>query len=414
MTSGAAGTSGAGGTNATTGAAGTGGNVATGSAGTTGTAGSAGTTGGAGMTGAAGTTATGGTAGAAGRRAPRAREPPDAAGPVAPRAAAVAAVAAPGRRARPAPRAPPARRPDVAARPAPRAPPARRGAAGIGGAPTLPPPTWTPNIRLNDDTGNGRQAEVALATGPNGLALAGWMDERSTRVCAFSFTTNGGQTWSKNVSIPNNTGMFVGDPAVAIDGAGTMYAVCQEYLDVGNTGNIRMMTSTDKGATWSAVRTIGSAPDKPWAGGGVADGVVFVSWLGNPGGIKRSLDHGMTWGPTQSTGNIIHGTGITTSNTGLVHVPYNLDSNRNQLRYLRSKNNGDTWEATRDLVADMGVFCFSCNPRQHPIVGSAADPDRASTSRSPGPAACPPVRRTTTSGCCTRRTAVTPGRSRSA
>ena len=248
------------------------------------------------------------------------------------------------------------------------------GAAGIGGAPTLPPPTWTPNIRLNDDTGNGRQAEVALATGPNGLALAGWMDERSTRVCAFSFTTDGGQTWSKNVSIPNSTGMFVGDPAVAIDGGGTMYAVCQEYLDVGNTGNIRMMTSTDKGATWSAVRTIGSAPDKPWAGGGVADGMVFVSWLGNPGGIKRSLDHGMTWGPTQSTGNIIHGTGITTSNTGLVHVPYNLDSNRNQLRYLRSKNNGDTWEATRDLVTDMGIFCFSCNPRQHPIVGSAADP----------------------------------------
>jgi Neuraminidase (sialidase) len=101
---------------------------------------------------------------------------------------------------------------------------------------------------------------------------------------------------------------------------------------------------------------------------------VFVSWLGNPGGIKRSTDHGMTWGATQSLGNIIHGTGITTSTTGLVHVPYNLDSQRNQLRYLRSKTNGDTWDATRDLVADMGTFCFSCMPRQHPIVGSAADP----------------------------------------
>ena len=82
----------------------------------------------------------------------------------------------------------------------------------------------------------------------------------------------------------------------------------------------------------------------------------------------------MTWGATQSLGNIIHGTAINTSTTGLVHVPYNLDSNRNQLRYLRSKNNGDTWEATRDLVADMGTFCFSCNPRQHPIVGQGADP----------------------------------------
>jgi hypothetical protein len=244
----------------------------------------------------------------------------------------------------------------------------------VGGGSTLPKPTFTTNIRLNDDTGNGRQAEVALAAGPNGLAIAGWMDERSTRVCAFSFTTDGGLTWSKNVSIPNNTGMFVGDPSVAIDGGGTMYAVCQEYLNVGTTGNIRMMKSSDKGVTWSAISTIQSAPDKPWVGGGTTDGVLFVSWLGNPGGIKRSLDHGATWGPVQSLGNIIHGTGITTSTTGLLHVPYNLDSQNNQLRYLRSKDNGATYDATRDLVADMGTFCFSCNPRQHPIVGSAADP----------------------------------------
>ena len=239
---------------------------------------------------------------------------------------------------------------------------------------TPPKVTWSPNIRLNDDTGTGNQSEVALAVGPNGLAIAGWMDERSTRVCAFSFTTDGGLTWSKNVSIPNNTGMFVGDPSVAIDGGGTMYAVCQEYLNVGNTGNIRMMKSSDKGVTWSAISTIQSAPDKPWAAGGTADGVLFVSWLGNPGGIKRSLDHGATWGPVQSTGNIIHGTGITTSTTGLLHVPFNLDSQNNQLRYLRSKDNGATYDAPRDIVADMGTFCFSCSPRQHPIVGSAADP----------------------------------------
>lgn len=250
------------------------------------------------------------------------------------------------------------------------------GTSGTGGASAGPSPvTFSKNVRLNDDTGTGRQAEVAMAAGPNGLVIAGWMDERATRVCAYSFSTDGGLTWSKNVSIPNMTGVFVGDPAVAIDGGGTMYAVCQEYTKSdGSAGNIRMMTSSDRGVTWSAIATIQSAPDKPWAAGGTDDGTVFVSWLGNPGGIKRSLDRGLTWGPVQSLGNIIHGTGITPSNTGLVHVPFNLDSNRNQLRYLRSKDNGGTWEAPRDLIPDMGTFCFSCNPRQHPIVGSAADP----------------------------------------
>jgi Neuraminidase (sialidase) len=167
----------------------------------------------------------------------------------------------------------------------------------------------------------------------------------------------------------------VGDPSVAIDGGGTLYAVCQQYIDVNaGTGNIRMMTSTDQGKTWSAIRSIQSAPDKPWAGGGVTDGTVFVSWLGTSAGIKRSTDHGQTWGATQSLGNIIHGTAIVASTSGLVHVPYNLDSANNQLRYLRSVDGGATWDKARDLIPDMGTFCFSCSPRQHPIVGAASDP----------------------------------------
>ncbi|MFI5308633.1 MAG: sialidase family protein [Polyangiales bacterium] len=256
------------------------------------------------------------------------------------------------------------------------------GAGGAGGTGVadaavhhgpLGPAMFSTNVRLNDDTGNARQTEVALAAGPNGLVLAGWMDERAERVCAYSFSTDGGLTWSKNVSIAN-TASFVGDPAVAIDGGGTMYAVCQQYLNsTGSMGSIQMMTSKDKGVTWSTVSGIQSAPDKPWAAAGPTDGTLFVSWLGNPGGIKRSLDHGTTWGPVQSTGQIIHGTGITIAMTGLIHVPYNLDADRNQLRYLRSKDNGSTYDAPRDLLPDMGTFCFTCNPRQHPIVGAAAD-----------------------------------------
>ncbi|HEY7375184.1 MAG TPA: sialidase family protein [Polyangia bacterium] len=362
-TTGAAGTTGSGGTTTTGGTTGAGGS-ATGAAGTGGTSGAGGSAGSGGSGGGAGGAGTGGVSGAAGA-AGRGGAGGGAAGSAGRGGAAGSATAgaAGGGRGGAAGSATGGA--------------AGTGAGGTGGTPTPAAVVFTPNIRLNDDSGSGNQSEVALATGPNGLALAGWMDERSTRVCAFSFSTNGGQTWSKNVSIPNNTGMFVGDPSVAIDGGGTMYAVCQEYLTISGsttTGNIRMMTSSDKGVTWSPIRTIQSAPDKPWAGGGVTDGVVFVSWLGNPGGIKRSTDHGMTWGTTQSLGNIIHGTAITTSTTGLVHVPYNLDSNRNQLRYLRSKNNGDTWETPKDLIPDMGTFCFSCNPRQHPIVGSAADP----------------------------------------
>jgi hypothetical protein len=242
--------------------------------------------------------------------------------------------------------------------------------AGAAGAGMPADPVFTPNVKLNDDMGRGRQSEVALASGPNGLVMAGWMDERSERVCAFTVSTDNGDTWSTNVGIEVTDTGFVGDPAVGIDGGGTLYAGCQDY----GLNQIKLMTSTDKGVTWSTARQIQSAPDKPWLGGGVDDGVVFVSWLGNPGGIKRSTDHGQTWGPVQSTGNIIHGTAIVTSTTGIVHVPYNLDSQRNQLRYLRSIDNGVSWEMPRDLVQDMGDFGFNAMPRQHPIVGAGADP----------------------------------------
>ena len=249
------------------------------------------------------------------------------------------------------------------------------GSSGATSCGSGAPVTFSKNVRLNDDSGTANQSEVTMATGPGGLVAAGWMDNRAQRICAFSVSTDAGASWSKNVSIPNASGQFVGDPAVAIDGGGTIYAVCQEYVDLdAGTGNIRLMTSSDKGQSWSAIRTIQSAPDKPWATGGTQAGTVFVSWLGRSAGIKRSLDKGATWGATQALGNIIHGTAIVTSTTGLVHVPYNLDSDRNQLRYLRSTDGGETWEKTRDLVADMGRFCFECSPRQHPIVGAAADP----------------------------------------
>ena len=253
----------------------------------------------------------------------------------------------------------------------------RPGDASKDGPSTLGAVVFSKNIRLNDDNGSGEQSEVAMAVGPGSLVIAGWMDSRSERVCAFTVSADGGLTWSKNVSIgitsgtvTNPTANFVGDPSVAIDASGNLYAVCMDY----GMNQIKMMTSTDGGKTWSKPASMQEAPDKPWVTGGVADSALFMSWLGTSAGIKRSLDMGKTWGPIQSIGNIIHGTAIVTSTTQLVHVPFNLDSDRNQLRYVRSTDNGQTWEKPRDLVSNMGTFCFNCSPRQHPIVGAGADP----------------------------------------
>ena len=76
------------------------------------------------------------------------------------------------------------------------------GGGGAGGSMTpacgAPAPVvFTKNIRVNDDTGNGNQAEVTLATGPDGLAIAAWGDSRGERTCTFSVSKDGGVTWGR-------------------------------------------------------------------------------------------------------------------------------------------------------------------------------------------------------------------------
>jgi hypothetical protein len=222
-----------------------------------------------------------------------------------------------------------------------------------------------PNIRVNDDPGSAAQVEVALAARPDGVLLAGWVDSRSGTRCAYSVSRDGGMTWGKNFTVASMGNGITGDTSVGTDEAGNLYLACQDY----GTSNILFASSSDSGQTFTPWRAVQPSPDKDWVAG-VRSGTVFLTWLGGPGGFRRSIDVGVTWDAVFSLGSLNHGTAIAPSTTGLVHVPYNQGS---QVRYVRSKDWGATLEPGRNL-ADMGSACFGCTPRSHPIVGAACDP----------------------------------------
>ncbi|MEY4512804.1 MAG: hypothetical protein RLZZ450_4926 [Pseudomonadota bacterium] len=232
------------------------------------------------------------------------------------------------------------------------------------------------NVQIDDDGAKGLQTEVVLAAGRDGLLLAGFIDQRVGGRCGYSISRDGGETWSKNFFAATMAAAggraFAGDPAVAIDDAGNLYIACQDYASGGlGTNYIIFSASTDSGGTWTPWKRIRQTLDKPWIGA-TGDGTVYVTWLGSPGGFMRSTDHGTTWGEPISIGNLNHGTGISTTSDGIVHMAY--DFNNSRVHYRKSTDFGKTLSSAQD-VSSQGTSCFDpCSPRSHPIVANASDP----------------------------------------
>lgn len=246
---------------------------------------------------------------------------------------------------------------------------------GPDGPLNMAPVKFGPNVKVSDDTGRGQQTEVVMAARPDGTIFAGWVDNRmSPSRCGYAISKDGGQTWGKNffAKTQGSGSAFAGDPAVAIDDSGNLYAGCQDYASGGLGTNYAMLAhSKDTGATWSEFKRVNQSLDKPWLGA-TGNGTVLLTWLGNPGGMKRSTDFGATWATPISLGYINHGTTVSFSNSGLVHVAYN--TNENTVTYRKSVDNGVTFKPARNLTAQ-GTPCRSpCSPRSHPIVGADTDP----------------------------------------
>jgi hypothetical protein len=175
-----------------------------------------------------------------------------------------------------------------------------------------PAPCLLPNVQASQ----GKQPvdTAAIAVNPaehNQLAIAANDYNCGTYIGLLS-SSDGGSTWA-HACMPSQGGnVGLGNPSIAYDAGGTLYATAQENQDIGsNVGSVAISTSFDNGMTWGTPvnvisHVLGYAAQGGWVGVDTSPNSPFKNTIyvssnqtGNNGNsqtwISHSRDGGLTW-----------------------------------------------------------------------------------------------------------------------
>jgi len=135
--------------------------------------------------------------------------------------------------------------------------------------------TWSKSGGINDVAGAPREGLHALTSDRNGNVLAAWLDKRAEGTQIYgSRSTDGGRTWSKNVSIyasPDGTVCQCCGPSIAAADSGQVWVMWRNALQGSRDLYI---TSSRDGVRFEPARKIGVGTWPlnacPMDGGGLA------------------------------------------------------------------------------------------------------------------------------------------------
>jgi hypothetical protein len=224
-----------------------------------------------------------------------------------------------------------------------------------------------------DHTAQDTQSETTLVVfGPGGIDNTGcsaFNDSGSfvppaaanSKFTGFSSSTNGGEIWTDNGTLPTNATGDAGDPVLArSSGTGTILLSTLQFSGAG----IRVFPSTDNCSTFAA--PVQGAPgktgmqDKEWiavdnfTGSGQGNVYLVERDFGPGNGIYffRSTDDGATFGPSGGTliasgaAHNVQGAYVTVGPDHAVYVFYFDQSSPQAIRMRRSTDQGLTFGAT--------------------------------------------------------------------
>jgi hypothetical protein len=226
------------------------------------------------------------------------------------------------------------------------------------------------NERVDDDTGTFVQDRPDIAIDSTGNAYAIWRDLRNGNYDGhwdldiyFSYRPTGGN-WSVNQRVNDDTWIQVQDwPAIVVDGAGNAYAVWEDYR---NGDPDIYFSYRPTGANWAVNQRVDD--------GGTMDvhhpdmaidsaGNLYALWQdwrnGDPDIYFSYRPAGGTWGPSERVSDAVSGTiqypgTIAVDGAGNAYAVWTDERNGNADIYFSYRPAGGNWSANEWVNEDAG------------------------------------------------------------
>jgi hypothetical protein len=213
--------------------------------------------------------------------------------------------------------------------------------------------TWEIDAPLTTDASWSERPSIALS---DSIVHVAWYDGRLGPPRIFyKRSLDNGTNWGADISLTPTAGVAY-HPSVAVSDS----IVHVVWTDFRAGPQIYYTRSLDNGTTWETDRII--TPNAPPAGKNLASvavsgSIVHVVWMDfRTGGqiyYTRSLDDGTTWETDRSLTPVLSQFPSVAVSDSVVHVVYadfRYGSDVPKIYYIRSLDEGTTWEAETELA----------------------------------------------------------------
>ena len=224
------------------------------------------------------------------------------------------------------------------------------------------------NINISVDPLPQNEPSVMISRKNPNRVVAAWRDFRTgvspaLRRVGYSFSTDGGQTWSVSQLTPQiiPDAPLSSDPVVVVDTSGNFYIYTVSLNETNGNGELWLFKSTDQGETFNQVYEMATGPwfeDKEW---GTTDlsptspysNTMYCSWTRFAADtdilLIRSTDEGVTWNsPVTVSDQIgVQGSFPAVSSDGELYIVWRGYGSGGQIRFDKSTDGGLTFSTDK-------------------------------------------------------------------